>query len=90
METCFNYTDKTVAYFSSDELKWINKIRRLKEAYPEQVTVLKEPEDNDGCIYVKMPSDWFKFGPKRKTTDWTEERRKAAAERMNSIRQKKG
>lgn len=28
-ETSFSYCDKDMAFFSSDERKWINKIRRL-------------------------------------------------------------
>ena len=30
METCFNYTDKERGFFSSDERRFITKIRKLK------------------------------------------------------------
>lgn len=55
METCFNYCSKDEAFFSSDERRWITKIRRLKEKYPDKITILAEPETNDGCIYCKLP-----------------------------------
>lgn len=65
METCFNYTDKDTGYFSSDERRWINKVRKLKEKFPDQVRIIREPEDNDGCIYCSLPSAWLKVMPKR-------------------------
>ena len=66
METCFNYCDKVMAFFSSDELRWINRIRKLKEEYPEEVRVIRYPETNDGCIYVELPARWLKVQPPRK------------------------
>ena len=59
METCFNYTQKERGYFSSDERKYITKVRKLKEKYPEQVRIIREPENNDGCIYCELPTEWF-------------------------------
>lgn len=69
METCFNYCDKDRAFFSSDERRWINRIRMLKEKYPDMVQVIAEPEDNDGCIYASIPIEWMKIQPKRAYTD---------------------
>lgn len=82
METCFNYSSDT-AYFSSDERKWINKIHRLKEQHPDKVTILKEPEDNHGCIYATLPSNTLKIQFKR---EYTDEERQAAAERLAQYR----
>ncbi len=64
METCFNYCDKDSAFFSSDERKWINKIHKLKEKHPDEIEILAEPENNDGCIYCKLPAAYFKLQPK--------------------------
>ena len=65
METCFNYCykpgEKYDAYFASDEPKWIRYIHRLKEAHPDEVTILNEPETNDGCIYCKVPASILKL-----------------------------
>ena len=65
METCFNYCDKEAAFFSSDERRWITKIRKLKEKYPDDIDIIAEPETNDGCIYCRLPSRWLKIQPKR-------------------------
>jgi hypothetical protein len=69
METSISYTTKDKAFFSSDERRWINRIRTLKEKYPDMVQVIAEPEDNDGCIYASIPIEWMKIQPKRAYTD---------------------
>ena len=84
METCFNYTGK-VAYFSSDERKWIDKIMKFKEEHPEDVEIIRMPKDNDGCIYAKVPACWLRVQPKRKV-ELTEEERAVLRERMLAIR----
>ena len=65
METCLCYNNKEVAFFSSDERRWITKIRNLKKKYPDEVEILAKSETNDGCIYCKLPSQWMKIQPKR-------------------------
>jgi len=85
METCFNYCDSKRAFFSSDERKWINKIHKLIEEHPEDIRVIRRPEENDGCIYVELPSSWLKVSPPRKL-DLSEEDRAALRERMINIR----
>lgn len=95
METCFNYADKEHGFFSSDERKFINKVRKLKEKYPEQVRIIKEPEDNDGCIYCELPVEWFKIAPKRVLTEEHKQRlfangkpfKKKSAERESEWRE---
>lgn len=82
METCFTYTDN-YAFFSSDERKWINKIRKLQQSNPDEVTILAEPEKNDGCIYCQVPAHWLKLQPPRNLSD---EQREAARERMRVYR----
>ena len=86
METCFNYCDKDHGFFSSDEQKWINKIRKLKEQYPEEIRIIAEPETNDGCIYCELPTSWLKIQPKRKI-ELTEEEKDALRERLARGRQ---
>lgn len=85
METCFNYCDPNTAFFSSDERKWITKIRKLKEQHPDEIVILAEPETNDGCIYCKLPAYTLKIQFKREVT---EEQRKIAADRMAEMRKK--
>lgn len=80
METCFNYCDKETAYFSSDEKKWINRMRKLAAKYPDKVTILAQPETNDGCIYVKLPSRALRVQIPSKGTPLTEEQKQKLAE----------
>lgn len=85
METCFNYTNTETAYFSSDERRYVNKVRKLKEQYPEQVRIIAEPEENDGCIYCELPSRWFTIRVPKKR-DLTDEQREEMAERLKRAR----
>lgn len=86
METCFNYCDSKEAFFSSDERKWIVKVRKLAETYPDEVQIIKQPEDNDGCIYCKLPSSYLKFKTKRPMSD---KQKQEATERLVVARAKK-
>lgn len=83
METCFNYCDTKRAFFSSDERKWINRIRKLYEEHPDEMRMIAEPETNDGCIYVELPASWLKIQPPRKLTD---EEREVLRERFAQTR----
>lgn len=82
METCFTTTSAATGYFSSDERRWITRIHKLKEAYPDQVRIIREPKDNDGCIYAEIPASWFKVNPKRRVSDEQREKMKIRAEQM--------
>ena len=86
METCFNYCDKEHGYFSSDERRYITKIHKLAEKYPEQVRIISEPENNDGCIYCELPTSWLKIQPPRKL-DLTDEQREELSVRMAKMRE---
>lgn len=85
MDTSFSYTGET-AFFSSDERKWINKIHTLKEQFPDQVEIIQEPEDNNGCIYASLPARALKLSLYVRTL--TEEQRAASAERFRLYREK--
>lgn len=84
MDTCFNYLDPDKAFFSSDERRWINKIHKLKEQHPNEVQIIKEPEENDGCIYCRLPAYTLKIQFKREIS---EEERQVAAERLRQLRE---
>lgn len=85
METCFNYCDPKKAFFSSDERKWITRIKKLIEEYPDDIRVIAMPENNDGCIYVELPASWLRVQPKRKV-DMTEEQKNILRERLARMR----
>jgi len=84
METCFNYCSKEHGFFSSDERRFITKVRKLKEKFPDKVRILKEPENNDGCIYCELPVEWFTIRVPKKV-NMTEEQRAIARERMRQF-----
>ncbi len=86
METCFEYIDKEDAYFSSDERKWITRIRKLAERFPDKVIILKQPEENDGCIYARLPQDFMKIAPKR-VVNFTDEQIAMLTERLKLARE---
>lgn len=81
METCFDYCNKEHGFFSSDERKFITKVRKLKQMYPDKVRIIKEPEENDGCIYCELPVEWFTIRVPKKM-NLTEEQKRASAERL--------
>lgn len=85
METCFNYCNKEYGYFSSDERKFVTKIKKLKEQYPDKVLILADPENNDGCIYCRLPIEWFtiRVPTKRMLTD---EQKEELAKRLANAR----
>lgn len=80
METCINWVgDK--AYFSSDEYNWRQRILKLAESHPDDIQILKHPDENDGCLYAIIPKKWVKVTPPR-TRELTEEQLAELRERM--------
>jgi len=86
METCCEYLDDKVMWVSSDQQKIINRVRKLAELYPDKVTIKRQPEQNDGCIYATMPAEWLKLNPPRKI-ELTDERKAELSERLRTARE---
>ena len=86
IDTSVSYTSKDEMFFSSTERSWHNKILKLAKNHPDEVTILARPENNDGCIYAKMPVSYLNIRPKRIST-MTEEQRQAASDRLKKMRQ---
>lgn len=86
MESCINYAgcEDGRAWVSSDERRWINRLMRLAAEYPDEVTIKKLPEQNDGCIYGYVPREWVKISPPRRIS---EDQRTAMAERLKVARE---
>lgn len=85
-ETCMEYLDiDKHATFCSSERKWINKIYKLKEKYPDEVHIEVSEEENDGMIIAQVPKTWMKLSPPAKR-NFTDEQRAAMAERMRAAR----
>lgn len=62
--------------------KWINKVKKLKENYPNDVEIIAENED--GSICAKLPAKFLKLSPPKKVS---EEQRQAASERFKKMRE---
>lgn len=87
-ETCIEYLNvDDNATFCSSEAKWINKILKLHEVYPNDVEIQFYPEKNQGMIVAHVPKSWMKLSPPRKS-NFTEEQRAEIAERLQSARKR--
>jgi len=62
------------------ENKWINKIYKWKQQYPDQVDIKHINEDKS--IVVHIPAKWFKVSPTKRVS---EKNKIAAKERMKNI-----
>lgn len=85
METYCGYTGKDM-FVSTDERWLINRLRKLAEEHPDEVVIFLEPENNDGCIYLKCPAKWLRINPPVKR-NLSEEERAAAGERLRRLRE---
>lgn len=85
-ETCCEFLNvDNYATFCSSESKWINKIIKLKEQYPDSVDIVKYPKDNCGFILAHIPKSFFKISPPRQV-NYTDEQREQIAARLQSSR----
>lgn len=85
-ETIFECTnEKLYATISSNETKWINKIKKYAGQRHEEVEIICTPEDNYGYILAHVPKTWMKLSPPR-TVNYTDEQKAAIAERMAKAR----
>lgn len=76
--------EKTFTFYSSEN-KWISKIKKLYEKYPEEVVIKKIYfEDGKECsIMAELPKRWLKISHPR---IMSEEQKQAAAERFRKHR----
>lgn len=89
MDTGISFTDGDYAYASSDDpgikAAWL----KMMQQWPDEVRILKRPEENDGCLYIRLPLKMARHAVKRliltKREPMSEERKAAAAERMRAI-----
>lgn len=88
-ETCINWlASEPNATFCSEESKWINKIKKLHDEYPDEVKITVDPEKNHGVLLADVPKTWIKVSPPRKV-NYTDEQKAAMAERLAAAREKK-
>ena len=88
METCINYCEPGWAYMSSDERRWINKLRTLAEKHPDECVIIKQPDENDGVIYGKFPQKWMRVAPPKQVV-MSDERKAFLAQKLEQYRRTK-
>ena len=71
------------AWFSSDERRWITRVRKLAAQYPDDVIIRRDPEHNDGCIDATLPASWLQIKPPVKQ-NLTQEQREELSRRMHA------
>ena len=77
------------ATITSNERKWITRVLKIKQKYPDEVQILRQPEDNFGYMLAHVPKTWMKVAPQRKIFI-TEEQRAARAAILADARKKRG
>ena len=83
METFCEYTD-SVMWVSTDERRMITRMMKLIAEHPDETEIIKRPEENDGCLYCKVPSTWLKIAPPVKR-EMSDEQKAAASQRMQKL-----
>lgn len=87
-ETVIEFTDvDNVVCVSSSMRSWVTKIKNLLKKYPDDIKLVAA--NKDGSICVHCPVDWIKVSPPRTGRSFTEEQKKAAAERLRAYREGK-
>lgn len=74
----FRNADRATCYFSQG--RFISKIRKLAEKYPDECEIVGE--NKDGSIVAHFPVKWIHISNVKR--EMTDEQREAAAERMRS------
>ena len=83
METCCEYTD-SVMWVATDDRRMITRMMKLIAEHPDETEIIKRPEENDGCLYCKVPSTWLKIAPPVKR-EMSDEQKAAASQRMQKL-----
>lgn len=82
METAINYVDDGDLFVSSDERRWITQIRKLALEHPETVSIIRQPETNDGCIYARINDKRYLNIRAPKKMNLTDEQREEIRQRF--------
>lgn len=79
--------DQKVGSVTFSQKRYISKLKKYAEEYPDDVEIIAE--NTDGSITAHVPVSWFKLSPPRKGREFTEEEKEMAAERLRIAREKK-
>ena len=62
----------------------ITRMMKQIAEHPDETEIIKRPEENDGCLYCKVPSTWLKIAPPVKR-EMSDEQKAAASQRMQIL-----
>ena len=68
------------------DMRLKNRVMKLAEEYPDEVTIKVMPEQNHSFLVAHVPKKWVRINPPIKR-EMTEERRQAQREFMTKLRQ---
>lgn len=85
-ETCITRIehDSHIGVYTS-ERKFINKLRKLQQEYPDKVKITHE--NPDGSLCADLPYDWMPFPKPPTKRNYTPEQKEAMKERMKKARE---
>lgn len=87
-DNCLEWiTGQKKASVTFSQRKYVTKLKKYAEKYPEEIKVIAE--NNDGSICAHVPLSWVKFSPPRKGREMSDEEKAAVAERLLEARKKK-
>lgn len=75
--------DSTLTVYTAEQ-KHVRRIKQYASEYPDDVIISKENED--GSIVARMPAEWFRLPKPPKKMNFTDEQRRAVAERLAAHR----
>ena len=68
-------------------VRYISKIKKLAEKYPDECEIVAE--NPDGSLLCHIPVRWIRIQPNISGREWTEEEKMANAERLAEYRRQK-
>lgn len=89
-EIGFDWTTRdSRGYYSTNMKSEIRKMTKYATTVPNEVTVIKEPDTNNGYLVALVPKSWFRIKPPRKRV-LSDEQRLIMRKRMEETRKNKG
>ena len=80
-ENCIEFVrNSQVATVAFSQGKFINRIRKLAEKFPDECVILDE--NYDGSLVAHIPTKWVKISPTRQVSD---EFKQVASERFKEL-----
>lgn len=92
LEMSIGWTDiDDMVSVTAYQTKYMNQLKKLAAAHPDEVKIIKEAKGNDGMMVVHLPKKYCKvsFGEVRAKKELTEDQKAAARERMKKMQEAK-